>query len=319
MERENYCKLDLRLESSLANDVHRTFKGFYYPDTRSLAIYEARKIGPNIKLLVIFEEQEYVKSDGHIYVMEDFEVGNTLLLGALVNQKDRHAQKTFVISGVDDSHITAVNEPDPGTLRPRVPAVKTALEELHARFAGNLTPRVIKKLGHAFDACDAAGNRKASPQELMQAFQNCGIECTQQDMDKLVRVLDVNDDGLLSYEEFMYICRGHMQDRRRQCVRQAYQKVDYNKDGIVTPEELKLFFNCQYDPQLSSSAKNEDELWSDFISSFDKDKNGFVSFREFEDYYNGVSAGIESDNAFIDMMQRTWNLDHRNVTGIPFH
>ena len=27
MERENYCKLDLRLESSLANDVHRTFKG----------------------------------------------------------------------------------------------------------------------------------------------------------------------------------------------------------------------------------------------------------------------------------------------------
>lgn len=46
-----------------------------------------------------------------------------------------------------------------------------------------------------------------------------------------------------------------------------------------------------------------------FLTSFnDTQVKGEVSFREFEEYYEGLSVGIESDSDFENILKNAWNV-----------
>lgn len=53
----------------------------------------------------------------------------------------------------------------------------------------------------------------------------------------------------------------------------------------------------------------EEQILEMFLASFeDTTAKGQVTFREFEEYYEGLSIGIESDLDFINILKNAWNV-----------
>lgn len=53
----------------------------------------------------------------------------------------------------------------------------------------------------------------------------------------------------------------------------------------------------------------EEQILEMFLASFeDTTVKGQVTFREFEEYYEGLSIGIESDLDFINILKNAWNV-----------
>jgi len=55
--------------------------------------------------------------------------------------------------------------------------------------------------------------------------------------------------------------------------------------------------------------KTKEQALRDFMTLWDtQDKDGIVTFAEFCDYYGDVSASIDDDNYFAEMMKAAWKL-----------
>ena len=60
---------------------------------------------------------------------------------------------------------------------------------------------------------------------------------------------------------------------------------------------------------MFSGELSEEEVMVGFISAFqDTNQEGFVSYREFVIYYEGLSMGIEDDQAFVNVVKNAWGV-----------
>ena len=51
------------------------------------------------------------------------------------------------------------------------------------------------------------------------------------------------------------------------------------------------------------------EILEDFMKQWDKNRDGTVTFDEFVDYYNDVSASVDKDEYFEEMIKSSWKLE----------
>jgi hypothetical protein len=116
-----------------------------------------------------------------------------------------------------------------------------------------------------------------------------------------------------------------MNEFRKSLVHKAFKKLDANKNGVIQLDDIKLFYNAKLNPQVLSGEKTEDQVLSEFLSNFDSiEKDGTVTyevmssaedgsnsdfFKEFEEYYNGVSISIDRDDYFSEMMKTVWKVE----------
>jgi Ca2+-binding EF-hand superfamily protein len=99
-----------------------------------------------------------------------------------------------------------------------------------------------------------------------------------------------------------------MNPARKALVKRAYDKLDANGDGFVRLDDIKHFYNARKHPKVVSGEKTQDEVLKEFLNTFDADKDGTLTLEEFEKYYSGVSASIDSDAYFSLMMFNAWKL-----------
>eukprot|EP00056_Hartaetosiga_gracilis_P020164 m.17914 g.17914 ORF g.17914 m.17914 type:complete len:160 (+) comp8213_c1_seq1:78-557(+) len=98
--------------------------------------------------------------------------------------------------------------------------------------------------------------------ELKNIAAQMGYPMTDEDIEKSMKVLDVNDDGVITYEEF----------------KKWWQQK--NKFGVLEEEREKLERADHWEQWLSSAKKH--------FHYFDKDKSGYIRAHEFEDLYNNL-------------------------------
>lgn len=54
---------------------------------------------------------------------------------------------------------------------------------------------------------------------------------------------------------------------------------------------------------------SEEEVLQMFLASFkDTVVKNEVSYREFEEYYEGLSIGVDSDDDFVNILKNAWNI-----------
>ena len=96
---------------------------------------------------------------------------------------------------------------------------------------------------------------------------------------------------------------GEMNPIRKQLVRRAFDKLDDNKNGIIELDDIKRVYNAKMHPEVKAGKKSEDEVLGEFIDTFELhhslknpgDKDRKISPKEFQEYYNNVSASIDND------------------------
>ena len=164
-------------------------------------------------------------------------------------------------------------------------------------------------MGRAFRIFDDNGDRKIDKQEFYWGMKDMGADLTKREAQILLEYLDTNQDGVVSYDEFLYGIRGAPNAVRQEVIDAAYCKFDKDGNGIVNSADLRVAFDCSQHPKVISGETTPEEVFVEFLASFgDKNGDGVITKAEWNDYYAAVSANIDNDEHFCQLMANAWKL-----------
>lgn len=311
LETGNFLRFRSRIDSADGRDVHRTFSGVYYPRWRALYLDEVKEVTGKVKLLTVLPFDAYTNQQGDYYYTADFVVGAPLWFDTKGYSPDS-APKKYVIIAVDDSNLRSKTENGLAPLENtrNLPAdVFALLNRVRDAFNARCGELSLKALGRRFRSMDDSGNRLVSRTEFVKALKEVRLQFNEREVEQVFAAFDTNADGQLSYEELITVLRGPMSETRKQLVAQVFALLDSDRDGSISLKELLSKFSAKNHPEVVNGRLTEAQVISAFGSIWDtRDKNGLITFPEFCDYYNGVSASLVTDEEFIATVRSAWKL-----------
>merc|ERR1711998_717915 len=127
--------------------------------------------------------------------------------------------------------------------------------------------------------------------------------------DAILDLFDKNNDGLISFDEFLVTIRGPMSERRLKFINMAYDLLDKDGSGVVTKSDIAVAYDCSEHPEVIAGTMTEDEVITEFMEQWEtQEADGIITRAEFEDYYKDVSASIDDDDYFELMMRNAWHI-----------
>ena len=170
--------------------------------------------------------------------------------------------------------------------------------------------KTIRGLGRVFRIIDDSGNRKIDKQEFYFGLKDQGVDISKKEAEALLDFLDLNDDGLVNFDEFLYGIRGKPNQRRQAFIDKAFYKFDKDGNGKINSSDLRGVYDCSKHPKVASGQLTEDDVFVEFLANFgDKDRNGIITKNEWNDHYAAISANIDNDDHFVMLMRQAWKLD----------
>ena len=103
----------------------------------------------------------------------------------------------------------------------------------------------IKSLYYIFKKMDFNGNKKLDQQEFTDALGQFGFFPKIVDIQALMKYFDLNNDGNITYEEFLRGLREPMNERRMKMVEKAFNCMDKDHSGKITVADLSMYLNRQ--------------------------------------------------------------------------
>ncbi len=139
-------------------------------------------------------------------------------------------------------------------------------------------------------------------------------------MENLYKTFDHNQDGVVSYHEFLSTLIGMMNKMRYELVEKAFIKVDSHHYGEVSMPDLFAVFDGSRHPDVAMGKMSAEDANLEFRETFemhhntvhDYDSSAPVTKEEFLDFYGYLSSMTESDHVFDQLVTGPWNLDNRN-------
>lgn len=167
----------------------------------------------------------------------------------------------------------------------------------------------IRGIGRVFRILDDNRNRQLDDYELKNGLIDYDIHLSDEQVRVLISHFDRDNSGTVNFDEFLRALRGDLNATRTGWIRQAYDKLDINKDGLVTLDDIARIYDVSQHPDVIDGKKTPEEAYREFMSLWDTQvADGIVTFDEFCDYYRDVSASIDTDEYFAFMMKQAWKL-----------
>ncbi|XP_069335931.1 calcyphosin isoform X2 [Eulemur rufifrons] len=162
----------------------------------------------------------------------------------------------------------------------------------------------IQGLARFFRRLDRDGNRRLDAGELQRGLAELGLVLDEAEAEGVCRRWDRDGSGTLDLEEFLRVLRA-----REAVIAAAFTKLDRSGDGVVTVDDLRGVYSGCAHPKVRSGEWTEEEVLRRFLDNFDSsEKDGQVTLAEFQDYYSGVSASVDTDEEFVAMVTSAWRL-----------
>jgi len=319
LEAQNQVKFRCRLDSQDGKDAHRDFSGVYYPRWRGLYLDEIKLVLGTYKTIPMFAFDVYLHidpktDDDNYYFTDDFKPGEVLSLGRTKSSREK-APKRYIITEVDESSLFTPTESvrnfykNDRDLPDQVVEDIIAVRDAYISRAGGAAELGIKDLGRRFRTLDSTGDRKVSPKEFAQSLKDVQVEMPASRIQAVFTALDSSKDGYISYEELLEVMRGPMSERRKRAVQIVFRKLDTDGSGTITLQEIRCKYNADGHPDVKRGNMTTDQVMMGFLGTWDtRDKNGIVTFAEFCDYYNGVSAVVDEDELFEAILFSSWRV-----------
>lgn len=103
-----------------------------------------------------------------------------------------------------------------------------------------------------------------------------------------------------------------MSENRVALVKRAYKKLDRDGSGQVDYNDICDTYNAKKHPAVLEGRKTERQVLEEFLATFEmalSDKpDGIVTEEEFLEYYTAISASIDNEDYFAQMINSSWNI-----------
>ncbi|CAG0887513.1 unnamed protein product [Cyprideis torosa] len=171
------------------------------------------------------------------------------------------------------------------------------LSQLRSRIASE--PNAVLNLRRKFRILDKQKDGELTFEEFQRGM-NLYIheDCSEGDQQRAFKYFDKDNKGSISVEEFIEALRPEMSDSRKETLMEAFNSMDSNGNGTISLEDLK------------SHSGASDEHMQQMINAMDTDarEDGTIDQQEFLDYYTSMSASIDDDDQFNQMIRSGFKL-----------
>jgi Ca2+-binding EF-hand superfamily protein len=168
----------------------------------------------------------------------------------------------------------------------------------------------MTQLSRRFRISDSDRSGSLTVEEFHNCLSQVGLRFSDNDFMMMLAAFDQNRDGEIGYTEFLTGLRGPVNVRREALVNEAYSKFDKTGDEQVNIDDLRDVYNGKEHPEVIAGRKTEEEVLIVFLANFEGDiKDGIVTREEFQEYYRGVGAYVDSDEYFEYMIRQAWTLE----------
>ena len=167
----------------------------------------------------------------------------------------------------------------------------------------------IKGIGRLFRIADD-NNDKAIDlhNELPKLMSDIGVILNKTELNELIRLLDRNGDGTISYDEFLYQMAPPLSEERIKWINKAFDKLDVDGSGKVSIEDVQAVHNPKTSELVRMGKTTANQIFANLLRSYDDDGDGLITRDEFIDYYREISPSIDTDEYFGEMMRSAWKL-----------
>lgn len=156
---------------------------------------------------------------------------------------------------------------------------------------------------------DNNNNGRLDVDDFRWGLMDFGISVSKEEATQVLSHFDRDGNGQVDFNEFLRTIRGDLSETRKRVIRQAYDKLDVNKDGTVKLDDIAKLYDVSRHPDILSGRRTPEQVFFEFMSLWDtQQRDAIVTFEEFCDYYADVSASIDSDAYFEEMMKSAWKL-----------
>ncbi|KAK2146845.1 hypothetical protein LSH36_582g03030 [Paralvinella palmiformis] len=160
------------------------------------------------------------------------------------------------------------------------------MNSFSARVRSKFTSAELKAYRRHFDSFDLNGDGVISAKELGKVSDCVGYRMTKTDIKGIMRTLDLDSSGSLSFDEFLLAMPGNVnipkEEHRAAEVRRMFMNYDRDGDGLVTVEEAHDVLR----KELAFTVQQSIEI----VRKYDKNGDGQLSYEEFISFYKEVNS-----------------------------
>jgi len=113
----------------------------------------------------------------------------------------------------------------------------------------------IRGISRVFKILDDNRNRQIDLNELMWGLKDFDIHLNEEQARVLLKRFDRDGSGTVNFNEFLVALRGDLNENRLKYIDAAYKKLDVNKDGTVTLEDIAKLYDVSEHPDVLAKKK----------------------------------------------------------------
>jgi Ca2+-binding EF-hand superfamily protein len=110
--------------------------------------------------------------------------------------------------------------------------------------------RGIMGIQRIFKIMDDNNSRTLSLVEFSKACRDFKIGISDEYIPTIFDAYDINHDGTLSIDEFLYALRGEMNEQRTAVVTQAFKKLDRDGSGYLNIMDIRDLYRADRHPDV---------------------------------------------------------------------
>jgi len=151
---------------------------------------------------------------------------------------------------------------------------------------------------------------RVTASELGAAIRQSGVGIPHGDAADLAYVADLDGIGCANVEKLLSFLGTPLSPQRAAVVRDVFRRLDADRDGLVSVQELLDRFVPGRHPDVEAGLKNGREVLFEFQAALSNlSKGGRLSAPNFLRFYEEISAGIASDQYFTHFVRSVWGLE----------
>ena len=139
----------------------------------------------------------------------------------------------------------------------------------------NLSEKKTTELLAAFEIFDKDRDGALSTKELGTVLRNLGKYPNEDELDELVKEIDLDGSGKIEFDEFLYLMVKIMNqtDSEEEELKEAFNFLDIDGAGYITSHQLRYLM-------LKEGLTNQEV--DEMIKEIDEDNDGRIDFDEFK-------------------------------------